>query len=278
MSLPKWSKFSEKQGRRLGAGTWTGWHCRLTFRRIFSETGVCLTSETVAEGVHRKVYAMRDLLKYTYQRAINLSACLSHAFGVRKLLCFSILFNEACKYIWATIAIQVCPRSPPGSLGSQSNCWIFAIHSQHPLNNTPAENDIHSSSPKAFLSNNIGLNLPPLWAAATREQTDTMPKALTPQQKATVTTMLAEKAPQRDIANAASCSVSQIKRMAKNIRRWGKPVAPKLVPQGRPRTLSQDVAEVSPPHQGNWVDVVIGTYWIFQTTSICASWRNGCIC
>ena len=73
-----------------------------------------------------------------------------------------------------------------------------------------------------------------------------MPKALTPQQKTTVTTMLAAKAPQRDIAEAASCSVSQIKRMAKNIRRWGKPVAPKLVPQGRPRTLSQDVAEVFP--------------------------------
>jgi DNA invertase Pin-like site-specific DNA recombinase len=73
-----------------------------------------------------------------------------------------------------------------------------------------------------------------------------MPKALTPQQKATVTTMLAAKAPQRDIAAAASCSVSQIKRMAKNIRKWGKPVAPKLVPQGRPRKLSQDVADVTP--------------------------------
>ena len=74
-----------------------------------------------------------------------------------------------------------------------------------------------------------------------------MPKALTAQQKATVTTMLAAKAPQRDIANAASCSVSQIKRMAKNIRRWGKPVAPKLVPQGRPRILTQDVVEVLLP-------------------------------
>lgn len=72
----------------------------------------------------------------------------------------------------------------------------------------------------------------------------TMPKALSSLQKSTVTTMLAAKAPQRDIAKAASCSVSQIKRMAKNIRRWGKPVAPKLVPQGRPRTLAEDVVEV----------------------------------
>ena len=77
-----------------------------------------------------------------------------------------------------------------------------------------------------------------------------MPKALSPQQKATVTTMLAAKAPQREIAKAASCSVSQIKRMAKNIRRWGKPVAPKLVPQGRPRTLTQDVVEVFLPEYG----------------------------
>jgi transposase len=71
-----------------------------------------------------------------------------------------------------------------------------------------------------------------------------MPKALNPQQKATVTTMLAAKAPQREIAAAASCSVSQIKRMAKNIRKWGKPQAPKLVPQGRPRALAQEVVEV----------------------------------
>jgi hypothetical protein len=71
-----------------------------------------------------------------------------------------------------------------------------------------------------------------------------MPKALSPQQKATVTTMLAARAPQKDIAEAASCSVSQVKRMAKNIRKWGRPVAPKLVPQGRPRALAQNVVEV----------------------------------
>ena len=74
-----------------------------------------------------------------------------------------------------------------------------------------------------------------------------MPKALSPQQKATVTTMLAAQAPQKDIAEAASCSVSQVKRMAKNIRKWGKPVAPKLVPQGRPRALAQNVVEVCQP-------------------------------
>ena len=72
-----------------------------------------------------------------------------------------------------------------------------------------------------------------------------MPKALNAEQKATVTAMLATRAPQRDIAQAASCSVSQIKRMAKNLRRWGIPVAPKLVPQGRPRALTPNVAEVS---------------------------------
>jgi hypothetical protein len=74
-----------------------------------------------------------------------------------------------------------------------------------------------------------------------------MPKALSPQQKATVTTMLAARAPQKDIAEAASCSVSQVKRMAKNIRKWGRPVAPKLVPQGRPRALAQNVVEVCQP-------------------------------
>ena len=56
--------------------------------------------------------------------------------------------------------------------------------------------------------------------------------------------MLAARAPQKNIAEAASCSVSQVKRMAKNIRKWGKPVAPKLVPQGRPRALAQNVVEV----------------------------------
>lgn len=56
--------------------------------------------------------------------------------------------------------------------------------------------------------------------------------------------MLAARAPQKDIAEAASCSVSQVKRMAKNIRKWGRPVAPKLVPQGRPRALAQNVVEV----------------------------------
>ena len=56
--------------------------------------------------------------------------------------------------------------------------------------------------------------------------------------------MLAARAPQKEIAEAASCSVSQVKRMAKNIRKWGKPVAPKLVPQGRPRALAQNVVEV----------------------------------
>ena len=74
-----------------------------------------------------------------------------------------------------------------------------------------------------------------------------MPKALSIQQKTTVTTMLAAKAPQKDIAEAASCSVSQIKRMAKNIRKWGKPVAPKLKPQGRPRALPENVVEVHKP-------------------------------
>jgi hypothetical protein len=85
-----------------------------------------------------------------------------------------------------------------------------------------------------------------------------MPKALSPQQKSIATTMLAAKAPQRDIAKAASCSVSQIKRMAKNIRRWGKPVAPKLVPQGRPRTLTQNVVEVhtSPDFDARLISLV----------------------
>lgn len=58
--------------------------------------------------------------------------------------------------------------------------------------------------------------------------------------------MLAAKAPQKEIAQAASCSLSQIKRMAKNIRKYGKPVAPKIKPQGRPRVLADNVVEVLP--------------------------------
>jgi transposase len=117
-----------------------------------------------------------------------------------------------------------------------------------------------------------------------------MPKALNPEQKATVTAMLAAKAPQRDIAQAASCSVSQVKRMAKNIRRWGAPVAPKLLPQGRPRALTPDVAKVlriSPLDPKNialrleCMSVLIrglGVSRVFSTASVRESWGDCCLC
>jgi transposase len=71
-----------------------------------------------------------------------------------------------------------------------------------------------------------------------------MPKPLTSAQRATVTSMLSQRTPHKQVAIAAGCSLSQVKRMSQNMRKFGLPNKPKLKVQGRPRTLAPEVLEV----------------------------------
>ena len=71
-----------------------------------------------------------------------------------------------------------------------------------------------------------------------------MPKALTPSQRDSITCMLSERKPHKEIAVAAGCSLSQVKRMSQNMRRFGKPTRPKVKIQGRPRILPPEVIDV----------------------------------
>jgi hypothetical protein len=74
-----------------------------------------------------------------------------------------------------------------------------------------------------------------------------MPRALTQTQKDTVLAMLAASAAQVNIADAAKCSIKQVKRIKKNMHLFGRPEAPKLKPQGRPRFLTQEAIDVCLP-------------------------------
>jgi transposase len=71
-----------------------------------------------------------------------------------------------------------------------------------------------------------------------------MPSALSDTQLDIVKTMLNGKFDQAKIAEAASCSIRQVKRIKKNIATFGTAKAPKLKAQGRPRLAIQDAAEV----------------------------------
>jgi hypothetical protein len=71
-----------------------------------------------------------------------------------------------------------------------------------------------------------------------------MPPALSDTQLDIVKTMLNGKFDQAKIAEAASCSIRQVKRIKKNIDIFGMAKAPKLKVQGRPRLVTQEAAEV----------------------------------
>ena len=71
-----------------------------------------------------------------------------------------------------------------------------------------------------------------------------MPPALSDMQLDIVKTMLTGKFDQGKIADAAGCSIRQVKKIKKNIRTFGTTKAPKLKAQGRPRVVTQEAVEV----------------------------------
>lgn len=71
-----------------------------------------------------------------------------------------------------------------------------------------------------------------------------MPPALSDTQLDIMTTMLKGTFTQAKIAEAANCSIRQVKRIKKNIAIFGTPKAPKLKTQGRPRLVTREAIEV----------------------------------
>ena len=71
-----------------------------------------------------------------------------------------------------------------------------------------------------------------------------MPPALSDMQLDIVKTMLTGKFDQGKIADAAGCSIRQVKKIKKNIHTFGTAKAPKLKAQGRPRVVTQEAVEV----------------------------------
>ena len=71
-----------------------------------------------------------------------------------------------------------------------------------------------------------------------------MPKPLTPTQRAIVETLLLQQKPQMTIASEASCSVHQVKRMARYLRVFGTSVPPITRARGRPPIVTVAVKEV----------------------------------
>ena len=71
-----------------------------------------------------------------------------------------------------------------------------------------------------------------------------MPPPLTQTQNDIIKTMLQAKTPHKDIAKAANCHISQVKRIARNMKKFGSVKAPKLKKQGRPRSITQEAIEV----------------------------------
>ena len=71
-----------------------------------------------------------------------------------------------------------------------------------------------------------------------------MPPALSDMQLDIVKTMLTGKFDQGKIADAAGCSIRQVKKIKKNIRTFGTTKASKLKAQGRPRVVTREAVEV----------------------------------
>jgi hypothetical protein len=71
-----------------------------------------------------------------------------------------------------------------------------------------------------------------------------MPPALSDMQLDIVKTMLTGKFDQGKIADAAGCSIRQVKKIKKNIRIFSMAKAPKFKAQGRPRVVTQEAVEV----------------------------------
>ena len=71
-----------------------------------------------------------------------------------------------------------------------------------------------------------------------------MPPPLTQTQNDIIKTMLQAKTPHKDIIKAANCHISQVKRMARNMKKFGSVKAPKLKKQDRSRSITQEAIEI----------------------------------
>ena len=71
-----------------------------------------------------------------------------------------------------------------------------------------------------------------------------MPPALSDTQLDIVKIMLTGRFDQGKIADAAGCSIRQVKTIKKNIRTFGTAKAPKLKAQGRLRVVTQEAVKV----------------------------------
>ena len=71
-----------------------------------------------------------------------------------------------------------------------------------------------------------------------------MPPALSDTRLDIVKTMLTGKFDQGKIADAAGCSIRQVKKSKKNIRTFGTAKASKLKAQGCPRVVTQEAVKV----------------------------------
>ena len=71
-----------------------------------------------------------------------------------------------------------------------------------------------------------------------------MPPALSDTQFNIVKTMLTRTFDQGKIADAAGCSIRQVKRIKKNIRTFGTAKTPKLKVQGRLQVVTREAVEV----------------------------------
>ena len=73
-----------------------------------------------------------------------------------------------------------------------------------------------------------------------------MPVALTETQNDIVKAILVVAIAQKEIAEAAGCHISHIKRIKRNLRYWGTATRPKLGPQGQPHSLTAAHVDVHP--------------------------------
>ena len=71
-----------------------------------------------------------------------------------------------------------------------------------------------------------------------------MPPPLSQLQRDIAVALLHERTPQKDIASAVNCSIPQVWKIARNLRRFGQANAPKAEIQGRPRSLPEEAVEV----------------------------------
>ena len=57
----------------------------------------------------------------------------------------------------------------------------------------------------------------------------------------------------KDVAEAARCSIPQIKKMSRNMNAWKSVVAPKLIKQGRPAIFTTEMKEVKSLAVSNFI-------------------------